>query len=62
MIVIKRKSIRSLERKSQLCLIIPLGGGAKAQYPISNEAEAIALYKEYLRLNPDLAEAEVIHG
>jgi hypothetical protein len=55
MILIKRKSIRSIERKTCLCLIIPLGGGAKAQYPIHDEAEAIALYEEHLQLNAHLS-------
>jgi hypothetical protein len=54
MMLIKQKMLRSVDRKSRLCLIILLGNGAKAQYPINNEAEAIALYQEYLQLNAHL--------
>ncbi len=58
MMLIKRKLLRSVDRKSRLCLIILLGNGAKAQYPVDNEAEAIALYHEYLQLNAHLNGAE----
>lgn len=38
----------------RLCVIIPLGGGAKAQYPIRDETEARSIYEEHLRMNPHL--------
>ncbi len=52
--LIQRKPLRTAERRMRLCVVIPLGGGAKAQYPINNEAEARHIYEEYLRMNPQL--------
>lgn len=52
--LIKRKALRTAERRMRLCVIIPLGNGAKAQYPINNEAEGRAIYEDYLRMNPNL--------
>lgn len=40
----------------RLCVIIPLGGGAKAQYPINNETEARHIYEEHLRMNPQIVQ------
>ena len=54
MMLIQRKPIRTAERRMRLCVIIPLGNGAKAQYPISSEAEGRAIYEEHLRLNAHL--------
>jgi hypothetical protein len=52
--LIQRKPLRTAERRMRLCVVIPLGGGAKAQYPINNETEARHIYEEYLRMNPQL--------
>lgn len=52
--LIKRKALRTAERRMRLCVIIPLGNGAKAQYPIHDEAEGRAIYEEYLRMNSHL--------
>ncbi|MGF1535013.1 MAG: hypothetical protein ACFB4J_00825 [Elainellaceae cyanobacterium] len=49
--LIQRKPIRSADRRMRLCLVIPLGNGAKAQYPVADVDEARILYEEYLRLN-----------
>lgn len=49
--LIERKPIRSAERRVRLCLVISLGNGAKAQYPVADAEEARVLYEEYLRLN-----------
>ena len=51
--IIKHKMIRNAERRLRLCLIIPLGNGAKVQYPIHSEAEAWNLYETHLQLNSD---------
>ncbi|MEO0406066.1 MAG: hypothetical protein AAF289_01820 [Cyanobacteria bacterium P01_A01_bin.135] len=48
---IERKPIRSGERRVRLCLVISLGNGAKAQYPVADADEARVLYEEHLRLN-----------
>jgi len=52
--LIQRKPLRTAERRMRLCVIIPLGDGAKAQYPIKNEAEARHIYEEHLRMNPQI--------
>ena len=51
--IIKHKMIRNAERRLRLCLIIPLGNGAKVQYPIQSETEAWNLYETHLQLNSD---------
>jgi hypothetical protein len=52
--LIQRKPIRTAERRMRLCVIIPLGNGAKAQYPINDETEARTIYEEHLRMNPQV--------
>ncbi len=42
------------EQKSELCLVISFEDGIKAQYPVANYREAIALYAHYSRLHPCL--------
>lgn len=54
--LIQRKPIRTAERRMRLCVIIPLGGGAKAQYPINNETEARHIYEEHIRMNPQIVQ------
>ncbi|MGF1496877.1 MAG: hypothetical protein ACFB8W_08665 [Elainellaceae cyanobacterium] len=49
--LIQRKPIRTTVRRIRLCLVIPLGGGAKVQYPVDDENQAQILYREFLRLN-----------
>ena len=51
MMIIKRKMIRNAERRLRLCLIIPLGNGAKLQYPVQSKSEAWELYEQHLQLN-----------
>jgi hypothetical protein len=51
MMQLQKKPIKTTVRRMRLCLVIPLGGGAKAQYPVSSEAEAQALYEEFVLLN-----------
>ncbi|MGF1515531.1 MAG: hypothetical protein ACFB5Z_17785 [Elainellaceae cyanobacterium] len=49
--LIERKPIRAADRRMRLCLIIPLGNGAKAQYPVASVDEARVLYEAHVRLN-----------
>ncbi|MEB3356671.1 MAG: hypothetical protein VKK04_08090 [Synechococcales bacterium] len=49
--LIQRKPIRTTVRRIRLCLVIPLGGGVKVQYPVDDETEAQVLYNEFLQLN-----------
>lgn len=63
MMIIKHKMIRNAERRLRLCLIIPLGNGAKIQYPIHSESEAWNLYETHLQLNSDQKKTlELIHN
>lgn len=39
---------------SKLCLVIHLDDGIKVQYPVLNEAEAIAKYTEFLQHNQNV--------
>lgn len=40
--------------KSRFCLVLSLGHGIKAQYPVESQQEAIALYSHYTALHPNL--------
>lgn len=40
--------------KSRLCVVITFEDGIRAQYPVENESEALALYRHYSNMNPSL--------
>ena len=40
--------------QSKMCLVITFEDGMRAQYSVKNEMEALALYRQYSRLNPGL--------
>ncbi|HHP7245228.1 MAG TPA: hypothetical protein ACFE0H_11140 [Elainellaceae cyanobacterium] len=57
MVSLTQKSIRThLGKVKKLVLIIPLGGGAKAQYAVHSKSEADAICQEFFALNPELLE------
>ncbi|MEB3357830.1 MAG: hypothetical protein VKK04_13960 [Synechococcales bacterium] len=51
--LITKKTLKT-GHPSKLCLVIPLGNGAKVQYPVESRAQAIALYQDYIQQNSSL--------
>ncbi|MBD2463270.1 hypothetical protein H6G89_19735 [Oscillatoria sp. FACHB-1407] len=57
----RQSSTRSRSTQSRLCVVITFEDGIRAQYPVENESEAIALLAHYTQLNPSL-QTEVAMG
>ncbi|MGF1499714.1 MAG: hypothetical protein ACFB8W_23250 [Elainellaceae cyanobacterium] len=51
--LITKKTLKTAH-PSKLCLVIPLGNGAKIQYPVESRAQAIALYQDFIQQNSSL--------
>ncbi|MEB3356514.1 MAG: hypothetical protein VKK04_07285 [Synechococcales bacterium] len=48
------RTAREGKRERLLCLVIPLGQGARVQYPVRDRQEARAIYNEFRALNGQL--------
>ncbi|MGF1499037.1 MAG: hypothetical protein ACFB8W_19760 [Elainellaceae cyanobacterium] len=45
------RTAREGKRERLLCLVIPLGRGARLQYPVRDQKEAQAIYNEFRTMN-----------